>query len=137
MVRAAQMSSQEYILKRMAVTHDYSQYVLEQLSGLERVTSRRMFGGIGLYCDGLFFGIIAGDTLYFKVDETNRADYQARGMGQFRPYLNRPHVSMTYYAVPADALEDPEECVAWARRSVAVALATTNHGGRRPDSIRE
>jgi|ERR1039458_2546305 hypothetical protein len=62
-----------------------------------------------------------GDTLYFKVNDANRGDYEARGMGRFRPYPNKPHLSMTYYEVPADVLEDADECAAWARRSVAIA----------------
>jgi DNA transformation protein len=115
----------------MAVSHDYLQYVLEQLANLGGVTPRRMFGAVGLYCDGLFFGLISRDTLYFKVDDSNRADYVGRGMGQFRPYPDKPELSMTYFEVPADALEDAEECVAWARRSVAVALASGKPGGRR------
>ena len=90
----------------MSVSQDYLQYVLEQLAGLGPVAPRRMFGGVGLYYDGLFFGLISADTLYFKVDESNRADYVARGMGQFRPFRDRPEVSMTYYELPADALED-------------------------------
>jgi DNA transformation protein len=116
----------------MAVSNDYLQYVLEQLSGLGRVTSRRMFGGVGLYCDGLFFGLLDSDTLYFKVDDSNRADYESRRMGRFRPYPDKPDVSMTYYEVPADALEDAEELVAWARRSVVVAMAST----KRPSTVK-
>jgi DNA transformation protein len=108
----------------MAVTHDFLVYVLEQLSALERVATRRMFGAVGLYSDDAFFGLIAGDVLYFKVSDANRTDYEARGMSQFRPFEDRPQVSMTYYAVPADVLEDPEECATWARRSVAIAQST-------------
>jgi DNA transformation protein len=59
--------------------------------------------------------------LYFKVDDTNRPDYENRHMPRFRPYRDRPELSMTYYEVPADVIEDPEECVAWALRSVAAA----------------
>ena len=105
----------------MAVSDDYLQYVLEQLTGLGHVTPRRMFGAVGLYHDERFFAIITGDTLYFKVNDSNRRDYEARGMGRFRPYPNKPHLSMTYYEVPADTLEDADECVVWARKSVATA----------------
>lgn len=105
----------------MAVTEDFLQYVLEQLAGVGHVTSRRMFGAVGLYHEERIFGLIAGDTLYFKADDTNRGDYEARGMGRFRPYPDKPRLSMTYYAVPADTLEDADECVVWARKSVAVA----------------
>ena len=109
----------------MPSTQDYLNYVLEQLAGLGDVTSRRMFGGWGLYSDEVFFGIISDDTLYFKVDDSNRKDYESRGMSPFRPYADRPQVSLTYFEVPADALEDGKELAAWARRSIAVAVATS------------
>jgi DNA transformation protein len=115
---------------------DYLAYVLDQLAGLEAVTSRRMFGGVGLYSNEFFFGLIADDVLYLRVDDSNRADYSTRGMAQFRPYADRPHVSMNYYEMPADVLEDAGELVTWARRSVAVAMkapkAAAKAARRRP-----
>jgi DNA transformation protein and related proteins len=105
----------------MVVSADFLQYVLGQLSTLGNITSRRMFGAVGLYGDGVFFGLISEDVLYFKVGGANRNDYAARGMSQFRPYRDRPQLSMSYYEVPADVLEDAEECVVWARRSLIVA----------------
>jgi DNA transformation protein and related proteins len=107
----------------MPVGAAFLQYVLEQLERLRGVTQRRMFGGVGLYCDGVFFAVIDDDTLYFKVDDTTRPDYESRGMKPFRPYKDKPEVSMTYYTVPADVLDDAEELVVWGRRSVAIAGA--------------
>lgn len=123
----------------MGLSVEYLNYVLEQLSALPRVTSRRMFGAVGLYCDELFFGLIAGDALYFKVADSNRADYESRGMGQFRPYADRPQLSMNYYEVPADVLEDCEQCAAWARRSLAVAgvKAKSSQAGTNPRRSRK
>ncbi len=115
----------------MPVTDDYLQYVLEQLTGLGQVTPRRMFGGVGLYHDERFFGLIAQDTLYFKVNDSNRGDYEARGMERFRPFADKPLWSMTYYTVPADTLEDADECVIWARKSVAVAAVTIKPAAQR------
>src|SRR6202023_3887081 len=115
----------------MAVTEDFLQYVLEQLAGVGHVTPRRMFGAVGLYHDERFFGIIAGDTLYFKVNDSNRRDYEARGMDRFRPYADRPQLSMTYYEVPADILENADECVTWARKSAAIAAAGPKRAARR------
>jgi DNA transformation protein len=120
----------------MAVTDDYLQYVLEQLAGLGRVTPRRMFGAIGLYHEERFFGLIAGDTLYFKVNDSNRGDYEARGMGRFRPYPHKPQLSMTYYELPADTLEDADECVAWARRSLEIAAVATKPAAATPAARR-
>ncbi len=108
----------------MPVSSAYVDYVLEQVARTGRVTSRRMFGGVGLYSDGQFFGLIADDTLYFKVGDETRPAYEARGMIPFRPYEDRPEVSMSYYTVPADILDDAEELVIWARRAVAIAAAS-------------
>jgi DNA transformation protein and related proteins len=115
----------------MAVTNDYLQYVLEQLAGLGHVVTRRMFGAVGLYHDGRFFGLISADTVYFKVNDSNRCDYEARGADQFRPFPDKPHLSMTYYSVPADTLEDADECVEWARKSLAAAAISGKPAARR------
>jgi DNA transformation protein and related proteins len=105
----------------MAVTDDYLQYVLEQLAGLGPVTPRRMFGGVGLFYGERIFGLIARDTLYFKVDASSRRDYEARNMDRFRPFADKPDLSMTYHEVPADTLEDADACVEWARKSASVS----------------
>jgi DNA transformation protein len=107
----------------MPHNNEYLQYVLEQLAGLPGVRSNRMFSGAGLYQDEVFFGLLFGETLYFKVDDSNRRDYESRGMAQFRPYKDRPQVSFTYYEVPPEVLEDRQELVAWARRAVEAAVA--------------
>ena len=111
----------------MAVTRNYLDYVLEQLTGLGDVSSRRMFGGVGLYNGELFFGLIDNDTLFFKVDDSNRSDYVARGMEAFRPFPDKPDHSMSYFEVPADVLEERDELTAWARKSVAIAARAKPH----------
>ena len=108
----------------MAVQAQYLDYVLEQLAGLERMNTRRMFGGVGLYSGELFFGLIDDDTLFFKTDESNAAQYQSRRMPRFMPPANRPMGPTGYHQVPADIIEDGETLVAWARQSVVVALAS-------------
>ena len=120
----------------MPVSSDYLSYVLEQLAGLPRVTSRRMFGAIGLYSDGLFFGLIDNDTLFFKVNDSNRGDYVARNMAAFRPFPDKPDLSMSYFTVPADALEDRDELAVWARKSVAVAAAAPKPRARAAKAAR-
>ena len=114
----------------LPVSSDYLAYVLEQLAGLAGLSARRMFGGVGLYCEELFFGLIDNDTLYLRVNDDNRADYTARGMSQFRPYADRPELSMSYYETPADVLEDTAQLVSWARRSVAVAMGAAKLTGK-------
>jgi DNA transformation protein len=107
----------------MSVQAQYLAYVLEQLGGLGSVNPRRMFGGVGLYREDLFFGLIDDDTLYFKTGATNSADYVARNMPRFMPPANRPMGPMGYHQVPADIIEDADALVSWGRKAVAVALA--------------
>jgi DNA transformation protein len=122
----------------LRVSDGFKSFVLDQLEELGSVVPRSMFGGIGLYRDGVFFGIIAGDVLYLKVDDANRPDFERAGSRPFKPYRHRP-VTMQYYAVPVEVLESPIELAAWARRSVAAAersvaperRAAAGRGGRR------
>ena len=93
----------------MAVSDDYRDFVLEQLAPAGRVTTRAMFGGVGLYLDGLFFALIDDDTLYFKTDDSNRARYEKAGSRPFCPFPDQPDKAMAYWQVPAEALEDPDE----------------------------
>ena len=111
----------------MAVSADYLAYVLEQLAGVDGVSSRRMFGGAGLYSHECFFGLIAEDTLYLRVDDANRARFTTRGMARFRPYADRPELSMNYFETPAEVLEDPQELSAWAAEAIAAARAAAEN----------
>jgi DNA transformation protein len=89
-------------------------FVLDQLSALEGISCRAMFGGHGLYCNGIFFGIIHKGRLYFKTDEITRAEYIKEGMKPFRP--NSKQTLKSYYEVPVDVMEDPDRLVDWAGR---------------------
>ena len=118
----------------MPLSRGYLDYVLGQLADLGAVRGRRMFGAAGLYCDELFFGIVSNDTLYLRADERTRPGYVGRGMQPFRPYPDRPEVSMNYYAVPAEVLEDAEEMARWGREAVAAARVAPTPTRRRPPS---
>ncbi|MGQ0383066.1 MAG: TfoX/Sxy family protein [Gammaproteobacteria bacterium] len=112
----------------MSVSDDYRDFVLEQLAPAGRVSPRRMFGGVGLYLDGLFFALIDEDTLYFKTNEASRARYQHAGSEPFCPYRERPDYQMAYWQVPAEVLEDADQLKAWAREALAVALRSRSAG---------
>ena len=103
----------------MAVTRDYREWILELLRPVGSVSGRAMFGGYGLYMDGLFFALIADDTLYYKVDDSNRGDFVDAGMRPFAPMgEERP---MPYYEVPPDVLESSDLLREWTERAVGVA----------------
>jgi DNA transformation protein len=107
-------------LRSLKVSDAFKSFVLDQLEELGDVTPKSMFGGVGLYRGGIFFGILARDTLYLKVGQSNLLDYERARMKPFKPYPNRSG-TMKYYAVPLDVLESPIELAGWARKAIAVA----------------
>jgi len=109
----------------MPVTDGFVEFVLEQLDQVGPITPKRMFGGVGLYAGDLFFALIADDVLYLKANASTRGEFEAAGARPFRPYPDRRGGTMQYYSVPAAILEDGDELVAWAKKSVAVAEALT------------
>jgi DNA transformation protein len=83
-----------------------------------------MFGGVGLYHHGIFFGLIDDDTLYLKVDDSNRTDFERAGSRPFQPYGEGSY-SMQYYELPAEALEDRAAIREWVLKSVAAQKSAT------------
>ena len=107
----------------MAGNKSFHDHVIDQLTrtGL-KVASRPMFGGLGIYSGPLFFAIIARDVLYFKVDDSNRPDFEGAGMGPFKPFGEEGE-TMGYFEVPGPVLEDAEQLAVWAEKAVEVARA--------------
>lgn len=104
------------------VSDDFRDFALEQLRRATpaAITHRAMFGGVGVYADGVFFALMDDDLLYFKVDDGNRGDFEARGAGPFLPYGD-PDRPMSYWQLPGEVLEDPAELGVWVERAIDVA----------------
>jgi DNA transformation protein len=117
----------------MTVSDSYKAYVLEQLQIIGAVTAKPMFGGIGLYRAGSFFGLMDDEALYFKVDDSTRGDFEEAGCQPFRPYGEGSY-SMQYYEVPAEVLEDRSALREWAEKAVAVARKSATAKKKRPRS---
>ena len=94
--------------------------MLDQLTRVPQLRPKAMFGGVGLYSGERFFAILAADELFFKVDDSNRSAYEAAGSEPFRPVMARP-VSMSYWRVPIEVLEDTGELAAWALAAIRAA----------------
>ncbi|MCC6208991.1 MAG: TfoX/Sxy family protein [Gammaproteobacteria bacterium] len=98
---------------------DHLRDVFRQFGPIE---ARRMFGGYGVYHDGLMFGLIVDETLYLKADEGNAQYFRAMDLPQFE-YLRRGKPTrLSYYRAPDDLMDDPSEAALWARRSFEAAL---------------
>jgi DNA transformation protein len=106
----------------MTATADFADYAVELLGAAGRVASRRMFGGFGLYCDGVMFALIADDVLYLKADALNRPDLERAGSAPFTYGANGRRAIMSYWRAPDDAMESHEAMAPWARSALAAAL---------------
>lgn len=101
---------------------DYAAAVIQELTSLGQVMSKKMFGGIGLFLDGVMFAKVSGDSvLYFRVDDSNRADYEQFGTEQFDSENKKK--GMPYYQVPAPIIEDEDQFIDWAQTAHKVAVA--------------
>ena len=114
----------------MPVTASYKAFVLEQLSAVAPVTARAMFGGVGLYAEGLFFALMDDDRLYFKVDDATRPRFVEAGMGAFDPFKDGKAMN-GYYEVPGEVLEDEDRLPEWMRAALAVAARGTKKGKKK------
>jgi len=116
----------------MAIDEAYKTFLQDLLAGFGPVSIRNMFGGAGIYADGVIFAILVGDVLYLKADQDFGRDFAAEGMGPFtyRAKGGRP-VTMSYYEVPERLLDDPDELTIWARRAHDIALRAAKNKPRR------
>lgn len=105
----------------MAVNKEYLRFIQDQLSEFGDVEIKSMFGGVGIFKDGLMFGKIGGDIFRLKVDETNKEQYEEKGMKPF--HSEKKKKGMPYWEVPQDVLEDRTELAKWANQSFEIAKA--------------
>lgn len=103
----------------------FHEFVMELFAPMGPVSVRRMFGGAGVFCDGLMFALIANDMVYLKTDASLRREMEAEACEPFlwtRPGDNKI-IDMGYVSLPADAMDEPEAASDWGRKALAVALA--------------
>ncbi|QZA77190.1 TfoX/Sxy family protein [Deefgea tanakiae] len=107
----------------MARRSEYVDYLLDELAPLGKLRAKAMFGGFGLYCDELFFALVAEDMVYFKVDDVNRPRFIAEHLAPFCFAMKDGRSqTMSYYPLPESALESQAELLDWAKEGVAAAL---------------
>jgi DNA transformation protein len=106
----------------MAKRSEFVDYLLEQLSPLGDVSAKSMFGGWGIYHEGRMFALVADDTLYLKVDDVSRADFERENLRPFR-YERRDQgeATLPYYEAPTATLDDRELLCAWGQKGVDAA----------------
>jgi len=114
------------------VSEGFKEFVADLLMDFGPVTIRNMFGGAGVYADGVMFAILANDTFYLKADETSARAFASEGM---QPFSYRPEgrdaIAMSYWEVPPRLLEEPQQLASWAREAHRIACAARSKAPRK------
>ncbi|MGV8942976.1 TfoX/Sxy family protein [Thermomonas sp.] len=101
---------------------DHLDHIHDLFSAFAAVTTRAMFGGHGVYREGVILGIVIDDVLYLKVDAATRATFEAAGCAPFTYEAKGKSVPMSYWSVPEEALDSPQAFRPWAQRAWEAAL---------------
>lgn len=108
----------------MAAKDDFASYCADLLAALGPVRVRRMFGGHGIYVDGVFIAIVAGETLYLKADAESAARFEAAGCAPFLYTSRGRTVNLGYRAAPPEAMDSPALMRPWASLALQAAIRT-------------
>jgi DNA transformation protein len=100
----------------MPTDNEVLDHVTGLLTSVGGISSKAMFGGYGIFHEGAMFGIVKGTGLFFKVNDSNRVDYEKAGSSQYKP--------MPYYQVPVDVINNTAALLEWARASINAAHET-------------
>ena len=107
---------------RMVASDTFAEFLRELLAPLGRLTMRRMFGKTGVFCDGLMFGIVTDNTLYFRVDDHNRAAFkEAESFPPLSYEKKGCTIDLSFWRAPERLFDEPDELVTWARAALAAA----------------
>jgi DNA transformation protein len=113
----------------------FAEFLRDQLSPLGRITLRRMFGKTGVFCDGAMLGMVTEDTLYFRVDDANRAAFAEAAA---TPPLNYAKggklIDLAFWRAPERLLDEPDELLSWARLALEAARRIARQRVARPRS---
>ena len=114
------------------MSRDYLDYLHDLFSAFAPVTTRAMFGGHGIYRDGTIIGIVIDEAIYLKVDDATRAAFEAEGCAPFMYEARGKRIPMSYWSVPEDALDSPQEFRPWAQRAWEAALRKPKPKAKKP-----
>src|SRR5688500_7265903 len=106
----------------MVASASFAGFLREELAPLGHITVRRMFGKTGVFCDGLMFGMVTEDVLYFRVDDQNAAAFEeARSSPALNYEKGGRTIDLAFWRAPDRLLDDPDELVGWARTALGAA----------------
>ena len=107
------------------------EYIKELFAAFGPVSVRRMFGGAGIFADGLMIGLISGDEIYLKADQQTAPSFEAEGLKPFSYGAKRKRVVMSYWRMPERLFDDPDELAQWARAALGAAQRSGTHSKKK------
>jgi DNA transformation protein and related proteins len=117
----------------MVASSAFADFLSDQLAPLGHITTRRMFGKTGVFCDGFMLGMVRDNTLYFRVDEHNQAAFEeAKSFAPLNYEKQGSTIDLSFWRAPERLFDDPDELVSWARIALAAARRVAS---KRPSTI--
>lgn len=105
---------------------EFVTYVVDLMQSIGPIRAKSMFGGHGIFLDGLMFGLIAESILYLKVDKETENDFKAKGLEAFTYHKKGKKFQMSYYQAPEETLEDADEMKSWTNKAYGAALRASS-----------
>ena len=106
----------------MVASDGFAEFLRDQLAPVGRITLRRMFGKTGVFCDGFMLGMVTDNTLYFRVDDENRAAFkEAEAFPPLNYKKKGSTIDLAFWRAPERLFDEPDELVEWARIALAAA----------------
>lgn len=115
----------------MVASSAFAEFLREQLAPIGHVTTRRMFGKTGVFCDGVMFGIVSDNALYLRVDDQNREGFEeARAFAPLNYQKGGQTIDLAFWPAPERLFDESEELLAWARAALGAAHRVAARRGR-------
>jgi DNA transformation protein and related proteins len=106
----------------MVASDGFAEFLRDQFAPVGRVTMRRMFGKTGVFCDGVMLAMVSDNTLYFRVDDENRATFkEAESFPPLNYKKKGASIDLAFWRAPERLFDEPEQLIAWARAALAAA----------------
>ena len=115
----------------MVASDSFAEFLREQLAPLGPLALRRMFGKTGVFCDGVMLAMVSDNTLYFRVDDDNKALFkEAEAFPPLNYAKKGESIDLAFWRAPERLFDEPDELVAWARQALAAAHRVAARRGR-------
>jgi DNA transformation protein and related proteins len=115
----------------MVASDSFAEFLREQLAPIGHITTRRMFGKTGVFCDGLMLGMVADNMLYLRVDDGNRDAFKEAEVTPPLTYRKRSStIDLSFWRAPERLFDQPDELVSWARIALQAARRVATKRGR-------